>query len=141
MEKLVVGSNVKGIIDLNLPLEQNLRRIASKLGKSLSDLTVMVLAKPRHDAVIKQIHNLGAKVLAIPDGDVAGSVLCCLPDAEVDLLYGIGGAPEGVAAAAAIRALGGDMQARLIPRNEVKSDTEENKKLQLMRFNAVQHWA
>lgn len=129
MEKLVVGSNVKGIIDLNLPLEQNLRRIASKLGKSLSDLTVMVLAKPRHDAVIKQIHNLGAKVLAIPDGDVVGSVLCCLPDAEVDLLYGIGGAPEGVAAAAAIRALGGDMQARLIPRNEVKSDTEENKKI------------
>ncbi|MCK8914734.1 class II fructose-bisphosphatase [Haemophilus influenzae] len=129
MEKLVVGSNVKGIIDLNLPLKQNLRRIASKLGKSLSDLTVMVLAKPRHDAVIKQIHNLGAKVLAIPDGDVAGSVLCCLPDAEVDLLYGIGGAPEGVAAAAAIRALGGDMQARLIPRNEVKSDTEENKKI------------
>ena len=129
MEKLVVGSNVKGIIDLNLPLEQNLRRIASKLGNSLSDLTVMVLAKPRHDAVIKQIHNLGAKVLAIPDGDVVGSVLCCLPDAEVDLLYGIGGAPEGVAAAAAIRALGGDMQARLIPRNEVKSDTEENKKI------------
>ncbi|HHF3627482.1 TPA: class II fructose-bisphosphatase [Haemophilus influenzae] len=129
MEKLVVGSNVKGIIDLNLPLEQNLRRIASKLGKSLSDLTVMVLAKPRHDAVIKQIHNLGAKVLAIPDGDVVGSVLCCLPDAEVDLLYGIGGAPEGVAAAAAIRALGGDMQARLIPRNEVKGDTEENKKI------------
>ena len=129
MEKLVVGSNVKGIIDLNLPLEQNLRRIASKLGKSLSDLTVMVLAKPRHDAVIKQIHNLGAKVLAIPDGDVVGSVLCCLPDAEVDLLYGIGGGPEGVAAAAAIRALGGDMQARLIPRNEVKSDTEENKKI------------
>ena len=129
MEQLVVGSNVKGIIDLNLPLEQNLRRIASKLGKSLSDLTVMVLAKPRHDAVIKQIHNLGAKVLAIPDGDVVGSVLCCLPDAEVDLLYGIGGAPEGVAAAAAIRALGGDMQARLIPRNEVKSDTKENKKI------------
>ena len=129
MEKLVVGSNVKGIIDLNLPLEQNLRRIASKLGKSLSDLTVMVLAKPRHEAIIKQIHNLGAKVLAIPDGDVAGSVLCCLPDAEVDLLYGIGGAPEGVAAAAAIRALGGDMQARLIPRNKVKGDTEENKKI------------
>ena len=127
MEKLVVGSNVKGIIDLNLPLEQNLRRIASKLGKSLSDLTVMVLAKPRHEAIIKQIHNLGAKVLAIPDGDVAGSVLCCLPDAEVDLLYGIGGAPEGVAAAAAIRALGGDMQARLIPRNEVKATPKKIK--------------
>ena len=129
MEKLVVGSDVKGMIDLTLPLEQNLRRVASKLGKSLSDLTVMVLAKPRHDAVIKQMHSLGVRVMAIPDGDVAGSVLCCLPDAEVDLLYGIGGAPEGVAAAAAIRALGGDMQARLLPRNEVKGDTEENKKI------------
>ena len=129
MEKLVVGPDVKGMIDLTLPLEQNLRRVASKLGKSLSDLTVMVLAKPRHDAVIKQMHNLGVRVMAIPDGDVAGSVLCCLPDAEVDLLYGIGGAPEGVAAAAAIRALGGDMQARLLPRNEVKGDTEENKKM------------
>lgn len=127
MEKISGGFKCKGIIDLNLPLEQNLRRIASKLGKSLSDLTVMVLAKPRHDAVIKQIHNLGAKVLAIPDGDVAGSVLCCLPDAEVDLLYGIGGAPEGVAAAAAIRALGGDMQARLIPRNEVKATPKKIK--------------
>ena len=129
MEKLVVGPDVKGMIDLTLPLEQNLRRVASKLGKSLSDLTVMVLAKPRHDVVIKQMHNLGVRVMAIPDGDVAGSVLCCLPDAEVDLLYGIGGAPEGVAAAAAIRALGGDMQARLLPRNEVKGDTEENKKI------------
>ena len=129
MEKLVVGPDVKGMIDLTLPLEQNLRRIASKLGKSLSDLTVMVLAKPRHDEVIKQMHSLGVRVMAIPDGDVAGSVLCCLPDAEVDLLYGIGGAPEGVAAAAAIRALGGDMQARLLPRNEVKGDTEENKKI------------
>ena len=129
MEKLVVGPDVKGMIDLTLPLEQNLRRVASKLGKSLSDLTVMVLAKPRHDAVIKQMHSLGVRVMALPDGDVAGSVLCCLPDAEVDLLYGIGGAPEGVAAAAAIRALGGDMQARLLPRNEVKGDTEENKKI------------
>ncbi len=129
MEKLVVGPDVKGMIDLTLPLEQNLRRVASKLGKSLSDLTVMVLAKPRHDEVIKQMHSLGVRVMAIPDGDVAGSVLCCLPDAEVDLLYGIGGAPEGVAAAAAIRALGGDMQARLLPRNEVKGDTEENKKM------------
>ena len=129
MEKLIVGPDVKGVIDLTLSLEQNLRRVASKLGKSLSDLTVMVLAKPRHDTVIKQMHSLGVRVMAIPDGDVAGSVLCCLPDAEVDLLYGIGGAPEGVAAAAAIRALGGDMQARLLPRNEVKGDTEENKKI------------
>ena len=129
MEKIVVGPEVKGMIDLTLPLEQNLRRTASRLGKSLSDLTVMILAKPRHEKVIQQMHDLGVRVLAIPDGDVAASVLCCLPDAEVDMLYGIGGAPEGVAAAAAIRALGGDMQARLIPRNQLKDDSEENRKI------------
>lgn len=129
MEKIVVGPEVKGMIDLTLPLEQNLRRTASRLGKSLSDLTVMILAKPRHEKAIQQMHDLGIRVLAIPDGDVAASVLCCLPDAEVDMLYGIGGAPEGVAAAAAIRALGGDMQARLIPRNQVKDDSEENRKI------------
>ena len=129
MEKIVVGPEVKGMIDLTLPLEQNLRRTASRLGKSLSDLTVMILAKPRHEKAIQQMYDLGIRVLAIPDGDVAASVLCCLPDAEVDMLYGIGGAPEGVAAAAAIRALGGDMQARLIPRNQVKDDSEENRKI------------
>lgn len=129
MEKIVVGPEVKGMIDLTLSLEQNLRRTASRLGKSLSDLTVMILAKPRHEKAIQQMHDLGVRVLVIPDGDVAASVLCCLPDAEVDMLYGIGGAPEGVAAAAAIRALGGDMQARLIPRNQVKDDSEENRKI------------
>ena len=129
MEKIVVGPEVKGMIDLTLPLEQNLRRTASRLGKSLSDLTVVILAKPRHEKAIQQMYDLGVSVLAIPDGDVAASVLCCLPDAEVDMLYGIGGAPEGVAAAAAIRALGGDMQARLIPRNQVKDDSEENRKI------------
>ena len=129
MEKLVVGPEAKGMIDLSLPLEQNLRRTALRLGKSLSELTVMVLAKPRHDAVIAQMHHLGVRVLAIPDGDVAASVLCCLPDAEIDMVYGIGGAPEGVAAAAAIRALGGDMQGRLLPRNQVKEDNAENRRL------------
>ena len=129
MEKLVVGPQAKGMIDLNLSLEQNLRRVASKMGKLLSQLNVMVLAKPRHDDVIAKMHALGVRVFAIPDGDVAGSVLCCLPEGDVDLLYGIGGAPEGVVAAAAIRALGGEMQARLIPRNQVKGDTEENRKL------------
>lgn len=140
MEKIVVGPEVKGMIDLTLPLEQNLRRTASRLGKSLSDLTVMILAKPRHEKAIQQMHDLGVRVLAIPDGDVAASVLCCLPDAEVDMLYGIGGAPEGVAAAAAIRALGGDMQARLIPRNQVKDDSEENRKIaanEIQRCTAV----
>ncbi|MFU2096267.1 class II fructose-bisphosphatase [Pasteurella multocida] len=129
MEKLVVGPEVKGMLDLNLPLEQNLRRVASKMGKLLSQLTVITLDKPRHHEMIKRMQQLGVKVLAIPDGDVAASILCCLPDGGVDMLYGIGGAPEGVIAAAAVRALGGDMQARLLPRDHVKGDTPENQAL------------
>ncbi|MBF0784587.1 class II fructose-bisphosphatase [Muribacter muris] len=126
MEKLVVGNEAKGMIDLNLPIEQNLRRVASKKGKLLSQLTVAVLDKPRHHAVIAEMQQLGVRVMAIPDGDVAAAVQCCLPEGDLDLLYGIGGAPEGVIAAAAVRALGGDMQARLIPRNQVKGNTLEN---------------
>ncbi|OOH91218.1 fructose-bisphosphatase, class II [Pasteurellaceae bacterium 15-036681] len=126
MEKIVVGDEARGMIDLNLPIEDNLRRIASKKGKLLSQLTVAVLDKPRHTKIIAEMHNLGVRVMAIPDGDVAAAVQCCLPEAELDMMYGIGGAPEGVVAAAAVRALGGDMQARLIPRNQVKGNTLEN---------------
>ena len=127
MEKLVVDSDAKGMIDLNLSLEQNLRRVASKKGKLLSQMTVAVLAKPRHDEVIKTVQKLGVRVMAIPDGDVAAAVQCCLPNSDLDLVYGIGGAPEGVVAAAAVRALGGDIQGRLLPRNQVKGDTPENR--------------
>ncbi|MEG9475624.1 class II fructose-bisphosphatase [Mannheimia bovis] len=126
MEKLVVGPECKGMIDLNLPLEQNLRRVASKKGKLLSQLTIAILAKPRHEQIIADVQKLGVRVIAIPDGDVAAAVQCCLPDGELDLLYGIGGAPEGVVAGAAIRALGGDMNVKLIPRNQVKGNSPEH---------------
>ena len=126
MEKLVVNSAAKGMIDLNLPLEQNIRRVASKKGKLLSQMTVAILAKPRHDEIIKKVQELGVRVIAIPDGDVAASVQCCLPDSEIELVYGIGGAPEGVVTGAAVQALGGEIQGRLIPRNQVKGNTPEN---------------
>ncbi len=116
----------KGAIDLSLPLDANLRNIAAALGKPLNELTVTILAKPRHDATIAYLQALGVRVFAIPDGDVAASILTCMPDSEVDVLYGIGGAPEGVVSAAVIRALDGDMQARLLPRHEVKGDSVEN---------------
>ena len=125
MEKLVVNSAAKGMIDLNLPLEQNIRRVASKKGKLLSQMTVAILSKPRHDEIIKKVQELGVRVIAIPDGDVAASVQCCLPDSEIDLVYGIGGAPEGVVTGAAVQALGGEIQGRLIPRNQVKGNTPE----------------
>jgi len=129
MEKLVVGPGAKGTIDLNLPLEDNLQRIATALNKPLSQLTITLLAKPRHDDVIARLQKLGVRVFTFPDGDVAASILTCMPDSEVDVMYGIGGAPEGVISAAVIRALDGDMQGRLLARHKVKGDTEENRRL------------
>lgn len=127
MEKLVVGPNAKGAIDLNLSLEQNVRNVAARLQKPLSQLTVITLAKPRHDQVISQLQSWGVKVFAIPDGDVAASILTSIPSSEVDLMYCIGGAPEGVISAAVIRALNGDMQAKLLPRDQVKGDDQETR--------------
>ncbi|CAH0534572.1 Fructose-1,6-bisphosphatase 1 class 2 [Vibrio stylophorae] len=127
MEKICVGPGAKGSIDLNLSLADNLTHVAKALGKTLENLTVITLAKPRHDQAIAEMQKLGVRVFAIPDGDVAASILTCMPDSEVDVLYGIGGAPEGVVSAAVIRALDGDMQGRLIPRHEVKGDTPENR--------------
>ena len=127
MEKLVVGPGAKGAIDLNLSLEDNLKNVAKALGKTLDTLVVTTLAKPRHDDMIANMQKMGVRVFAVPDGDVAASILTCMPDSEVDVMYCIGGAPEGVVSAAVIRALDGDMQARLLPRHEVKGDTPENR--------------
>ncbi|PSJ41093.1 class II fructose-bisphosphatase [Zobellella taiwanensis] len=129
MEKLIVGAGAKGAIDLDKSLEQNIKAVAKALNKPLSRFTVITLAKPRHDKAIKTMQALGVRVFAIPDGDVAASILACIPESEVDMLYGVGGAPEGVISAAVVRALDGDMQARLVPRYEVKGPDEESLEL------------
>ncbi len=129
MEKITVNQQAKGTVDLNRPLFDNITAVAKALNKPLTEVTVAILAKPRHDEIIKQMHQWGVRVYAVPDGDVAASILACMPESDVDMMYGIGGAPEGVISAAAMRALGGDMQARLLPRHEVKGDTPENRKL------------
>lgn len=129
MEKLIVGPGAKGVIDLEKPLIENVENVAKALGKPLSELTIATLDKPRHKEVIADLQKLGVKVFAMPDGDVAGSILCAVVDSEVDMLYCIGGAPEGVISAAAMRALGGDMNARLKFRSEVKGITLENDKI------------
>nr|MDT0253491.1 class II fructose-bisphosphatase [Endozoicomonas sp.] len=126
MEKLVCGPGAFGIIDLNLGLKENIQNVARALHKPIESLVVITLAKPRHDSAITMMQNMGVKVFAIPDGDVAASILTCMPDSEVDLMYCVGGAPEGVISAAVIRALGGDMQARLLTREQAKGETPEN---------------
>lgn len=126
MEKLVCGPGAKGIIDLHIDLKENLHNVARALHKPIERLVVITLAKPRHDRAITMMQNMGVKVFAIPDGDVAASILTCMPDSEVDLMYCIGGAPEGIISAAVIRALGGDMNARLVTRDQAKGETLEN---------------
>ncbi|TCS43804.1 class II fructose-bisphosphatase [Reinekea marinisedimentorum] len=133
MEKLVVGPEARGFIDLDMPLEQNLKIVAKALNKDLSELVVVTLAKPRHDAAIQQMQEMGVRVFALPDGDVAASILTCMPESEVDMMYCVGGAPEGVVSAAVIRALGGDMQGRLILRKDAKGEDEES-----LRISAIE---
>ena len=128
MEKLMVGKKGKGSVDINLDIKTNIINLAKQLNKDVQDIRVMTLSKPRHEKTIKEIQSTGAKVIAIPDGDVAGSVLVAMPDANVDMFYGIGGTPEGVISAAIIKVLDGDMQGRLIYRNEAKGASNENDK-------------
>lgn len=114
MKKLVVNRQAKGVINLALSLTDNLRNVARALNKPLEDLRMVTLDKPRLKPAITQATQLGVKVFALPDGDVAASVLTCLQDNPYDLMYTIGGAPEGVISACAVKALGGDMQAELL---------------------------
>jgi fructose-1,6-bisphosphatase II len=123
MEKIAVGPSARGAIDLRLSASDNLRRVADALGRYLEDLTVVVLDRPRHERLVREVREAGARVKLIRDGDVAGALATCFPDSGVDVLMGVGGAPEGVISAAAIRCVGGDLQARL----QFRSDAERER--------------
>ncbi len=127
MEKLVVGPMARGVIDIDQPLAENVKALSAKLGKSLKDLTVVTLEKPRHSRMIQVLQGMGVRVFALPDGDVAASILTSVPESEVDMMYCVGGAPEGIISAAVIRALGGDMQGRLVLRQDAKGDSPDNR--------------
>ena len=118
MEKLAVGPAARGKIDLRKSPTENLKAIALALGRDLNDLTVVILDRPRHEELIREVRSVGARIRLIEDGDVAGGVATCFPETGVDVLMGIGGAPEGVITAAAVKSVGGDMQGRLKPRND-----------------------
>ena len=127
MRKLVVNRCAKGAINLALPLADNLRNVAEALGKPLERLRMVTLDKPRLQPAIAEATRLGVKVFALPDGDVAASVLACMQDNPYDLMYTIGGAPEGVISACAVKALRGDMQAELIDFCEAKGDSADHR--------------
>ncbi len=117
MEKIAVGPRAKGAIDINATVTENINSVAKALGVNVDDLTVIILDRPRHEGLIAEARKCGVRVKLIGDGDVSAAIATCKEDSGVDMLMGIGGAPEGVIAAAALRCIGGDMQGRLKPRN------------------------
>ncbi len=118
MHKIAVGPQAVGCIDIDAPIADNLNAIARATDRHVNDLTVVVLDRPRHADMIRDIRKAGARIKLITDGDVAPAVAAAIADSGVDMLLGIGGAPEGVLAAAALKCLGGEMQARLWPEND-----------------------
>ncbi|RME86936.1 MAG: class II fructose-bisphosphatase [Anaerolineae bacterium] len=118
MNKIAVGPEAKGVINIETSVTENLKAIAAAKKKSVRDLTTVVLDRPRHEALIAEIREAGARIRLIPDGDVAGALMTAWPDSGIDVLLGIGGTPEGVLAACALRAMGGEIQGKLYARNE-----------------------
>lgn len=118
MDKIAVGPACKGTIDIEKPVEDNLRSIAKALDKRPQDLTVIILDRPRHKKLVAEVRRAGARIRLIDDGDVAGALMTALPDSGIDVLLGIGGTPEGVLAACALRAMDGEIQGKLYARNE-----------------------
>jgi fructose-1,6-bisphosphatase II len=118
MEKLAVGPKAAGSVDIRRSPSDNLEAVAKALGKSVRDVTVVILDRDRHADLIAEVRTSGARIKLITDGDVAGAISTAWPDSGVDVLYGIGGTPEGVLAAAALKCMGGELQGRLWPRDE-----------------------
>jgi fructose-1,6-bisphosphatase II len=118
LEKLCVGPVAAGRVDIRLPPRENLNRIASELRRSIGDITVVILERPRHEALIEEVRSTGARIKLISDGDLSAAISCAVQGTGVHAVMGIGGAPEGVLTAAALRCLGGEIQARFRYRSD-----------------------
>jgi len=122
MEKIAVGPECRGRVYLEASVKENLREVSRALNKLMSEVTVVILDRPRHQEIIDQVRSAGARIKLITDGDVSPAVAAAYDNSGVDILMGIGGAPEGVITAAALKCLGGDFQARLYPEGEEAPD-------------------
>ena len=118
MNKIAVGPECRGVIDLNAPVADNLKRIAAAKGMNLRDLTAVILDRPRHEQLIAEVRAAGARIRLIPACDVTAALMTAYPNSGVDVLFGVGGSPEGVLAACALRAMGGEIQGQLAPRDD-----------------------
>jgi len=120
MNKIAVGPEAKGMIDIERPITDNLKAIAKAKGKAVEDLTTIILDRPRHDDLVAEIRKAGSRIRQIPDGDVAAALMTARVDSGVDVLFGVGGTPEGVITACALRAMGGEIQGKLYARDEAE---------------------
>jgi len=123
MEKIAVGPEAADVVDISAPVAENIRRVAKARHSDVSDVTVCILDRPRHEQLVTEVREAGARIRFISDGDVAGAIAAARPTTGVDMLLGIGGTPEGIIAAAAMKCLGGTLQGKLWP----KDDTEREK--------------
>ena len=128
--KLAVGPELVGKLDINAPIRENVRVAAAILGKDISEFTVVILDRERHRKIIEEVRALGARIKLISDGDIAGVIATAMPESYVDMYIGIGGTPEGILAAAAMRSLGGEIQMKMWP-----IDEEEKKKVEEMGYD------
>ncbi|MBC8079704.1 MAG: class II fructose-bisphosphatase [Gorillibacterium sp.] len=122
MEKLAVGPESAGKIDITAPISYNLKQVAKAIGKDIRELTVMIQNRPRHRTAIEEVRASGAKVALFQEGDVSCSIATAMGASSIDMFYGIGGAPEGVVSAVALHCLGGELQGRLLPENQEQTD-------------------
>ena len=118
MDKLVTGPEAADFVDINAPVSVNIRRVAKAKSSTPEDVTVVILDRPRHEGLIKEVRETGARIKLITDGDVAGSILALRESTGIDLLLGIGGTPEGIISACAVKCLGGTIQGRLWPKDD-----------------------
>ncbi|HXH61496.1 MAG TPA: class II fructose-bisphosphatase [Fimbriimonadaceae bacterium] len=126
MEKLVVGAECVGVVDITLPPRVNVRLIAKALGKDVDECIIGILDRPRHEALISELREAGCRVHLVPDGDLSVAIAALDPESGIDGLMGIGGAPEGVITAAAVLCTGGEMQARLKLRDDKERSRAES---------------
>jgi len=138
MEKIAAGPIAAPVISLNATVSVNLKKVAKALGKKVNELTVVVLDRPRHENLIKQIRKAGARVRLITDGDVAAAIATCMPDSGIDLLMGTGGSTEAVLAAVPLKIFGGGLVCRFKPRSE-KDELEIKKYLKKIKINDINH--
>jgi fructose-1,6-bisphosphatase II len=133
MDKIATGAGAAGAIDIDAPVADNLAAVAKALDKTVGEVTVVILDRPRHEQLIKDVRAAGGRVKLISDGDVAAGIQTALPDSEIDVLMGIGGTPEGVIAAAALRCTGGEIQCKAWPRDDAERQKCQDAGLDLAR--------